>query len=326
MSSVTSVSRAIATSRGVACGSAPCSAEATIESKRRARGATQRASRARARPRPHARCGRRSPTRAARRRSRPPARPRPRCAATSAGSLTARSASTSPPAGTSSIRPARSPSRVAPHRDVRVVEAEPQVAPGQIRQRPDELVRPRLDGRIRHLRPGPLDVAEVGHEAPHVRADDGEAVGAGEAGQVAQVDGVGDEQGVELARRAARRRVPPGSQRRLEPDERVAVAVGALAATLAEHMSSSTDTCRNGSRCVDVGEVDLDRRQPGDLDRVAQRPRVVRPGARVQQQAVGVVARLVQLLDVLALVVGAGRSSSAGPARARTSRSAARAA
>ena len=55
---------------------------------------------------------------------------------------------------------------------------------------------------------------------------------------------------------------------------------------------------------VDVGEVHLDRRQAGDLDRVAQRPRVVRPRARVEQQPVGVVARLVQLLDVLALVVG----------------------
>ena len=46
---------------------------------------------------------------------------------------------------------------------------------------------------------GLLDVAEVGEEAAHVRPDDRQAVGAGEAGQVAHVDEVGDEQQVELA-------------------------------------------------------------------------------------------------------------------------------
>ena len=55
---------------------------------------------------------------------------------------------------------------------------------------------------------------------------------------------------------------------------------------------------------LDVGQVDLDGRQPGDLDRVAQRPRVVRPGAGVEQQPVGVVGGAVQLLDELALEVG----------------------
>ena len=55
---------------------------------------------------------------------------------------------------------------------------------------------------------------------------------------------------------------------------------------------------------VDVGQVHLDRRQPGDLERVADRPRVVRPGAGVEQQPVGVVGAPVQLLDELALVVG----------------------
>ena len=55
---------------------------------------------------------------------------------------------------------------------------------------------------------------------------------------------------------------------------------------------------------LDVGEMDLDGRQRGQLDRVAQRPRVVRPRAGVEQQAVRVVIDLVELLDVLALVVG----------------------
>ena len=50
--------------------------------------------------------------------------------------------------------------------------------------------------------------------------------------------------------------------------------------------------------------MDLDRRQPGDLDGVADRPRVVRPGAGVEHQPVGVVGARVQLLDELALVVG----------------------
>src|SRR3954449_12564703 len=54
---------------------------------------------------------------------------------------------------------------------------------------------------------------------------------------------------------------------------------------------------------VDIGEVHLDRGQPGDLQRVADRPRVVRPRPRVEHDPVGVVGRLVELLDELALVV-----------------------
>jgi hypothetical protein len=81
--------------------------------------------------------------------------------------LTRRSAATIPAAGTSSIRSGSSSRSLA-------VE-------------------------IRHLLRGLLDVAEVGHEAPHVPADDGEAVRAREPGDVAQVDEVVDEQQVELA-------------------------------------------------------------------------------------------------------------------------------
>ena len=42
-----------------------------------------------------------------------------------------------------------------------------------------------------------LGVAEVGEEHARVRADQGEAVGAGVAGQVAHVDEVGDQQQVD---------------------------------------------------------------------------------------------------------------------------------
>src|SRR3954471_13428379 len=54
---------------------------------------------------------------------------------------------------------------------------------------------------------------------------------------------------------------------------------------------------------VDIGEVHLDRGQPGDLQRVADRPRVVRPRAGVEHDPVGVVGCLVELLDELALMV-----------------------
>jgi len=53
-----------------------------------------------------------------------------------------------------------------------------------------------------HLLLGALDVAEVRDEHPrpvHPRADDGEPVRAGEPGDVAQVDQVGDQQRVEVA-------------------------------------------------------------------------------------------------------------------------------
>ena len=52
-----------------------------------------------------------------------------------------------------------------------------------------------------------------------------------------------------------------------------------------------------------VAEVHLDRRQRRDLERVADRPRVVGPGAGVQHEPVGDLGDLVQLLDELALEV-----------------------
>jgi hypothetical protein len=71
--------------------------------------------------------------------------------------------------------------------------------------------------------------------------------------------------------------------------------------------------------CVDVGQVDLDRRQTGQLERIADRVRVVRPRSGVQNDPVGEPFESVQVLDELPLVIGVeearldpelGRSSS----------------
>src|SRR5689334_2727472 len=54
----------------------------------------------------------------------------------------------------------------------------------------------------------------------------------------------------------------------------------------------------------DVGEVHLDGRQSGDLQRVADGPRVVRPGAGVHDDGVREAVEAVEVLDELALGVG----------------------
>src|SRR5687768_10839212 len=53
----------------------------------------------------------------------------------------------------------------------------------------------------------------------------------------------------------------------------------------------------------DVGEVHLDDRDPRYLERVADRPRVVRPRAGVDDHAVGDLLDAVQVLDELTLGV-----------------------
>ena len=159
------------------------------------------------------------------------------------------------------------------------------------------------------LRLGPLDVAEVGEErARPVRADHRDRVRPGEPGQPADVHEVGDEQRVELA--LAQRGLHPVGARGAQPVElplqdleRLAVAVDALAlhgagAQVADHGHAAPLLA-----LVDGRQVHLDRRQAGDLERVADRPRVVRPRARVQQDAVLRLAGLVQLLAELALAV-----------------------
>jgi hypothetical protein len=55
---------------------------------------------------------------------------------------------------------------------------------------------------------------------------------------------------------------------------------------------------------ADVGDVHLDRGHPRKLEGIADRPRVVGPGAGVEDRSVGELGKPVQVLDVLTLVVG----------------------
>src|SRR5262249_19702225 len=55
---------------------------------------------------------------------------------------------------------------------------------------------------------------------------------------------------------------------------------------------------------LDVGDVDLDRRQPGDIERVGDRPTVVGPGAGVDHHRVAEAGEPVRVLDKLPLAVG----------------------
>ena len=77
-----------------------------------------------------------------------------------------------------------------------------------------------------------------------------------------------------------------------------------MPATRATHSSLITETAPPLLAGVDVGEVDLDRRQAGQLERVADRVGVVGPGAGVEDDPVGDALEAVQMLDELALVVG----------------------
>jgi hypothetical protein len=90
---------------------------------------------------------------------------------------------------------------VAAHGHVVVLEAEPQrpVRPA-VGERGDEVLRSLLAVEALDLLGGLADVAEVGDEAAHVAPDHGHAVRAGEAGDVAQVGAVGDQQQVDVAR------------------------------------------------------------------------------------------------------------------------------
>ena len=68
------------------------------------------------------------------------------------------------------------------------------------------------------------------------------------------------------------------------------------------------------------GQVHLDRGQPGDLQRVADRVGVVRPGAGVQQQRVGRLAACAGTRRTRPRG-WSGRRSPSGPGRARSARS-----
>ena len=191
-------------------------------------------------------------------------------------------------------------------------------------------------------------VAEVGEEAVPRRVaapsavDQRQAVAAGEAGQVAHVHRRADEQRVDLAlaqlagqaldalrswRRArgaltsrrrssslaqqlrARRRSRPGRARRSSRS------TGRRSPTIRRH----------GSRVLTSERWISSAGSAGDLERVADRPRVVRPRARVQQDRVGLPAQLVQALDERALVVGLKEARPQAQLDAPARRSAARA-
>ena len=91
---------------------------------------------------------------------------------------------------------------------------------------------------------------------------------------------------------------------RFEQLERLAIAVGALAGDGAEHQPLEHRVAPPLLARTDVGEVDLDRGHAGDLERVADRVAVVRPGAGVEQRRVGELRETMQVLDELRLAVG----------------------
>ena len=192
------------------------------------------------------------------------------------------------------------------HGDVVVLEAHAKLAlRPALAERGDEFLRALLAVEVRHLLRGLLDVAEVGDEAANVATHDRHAVGAGEAGQVAQVDEVRDQQQVEPALlEPLGDAIGTAHSASFERHQRLAVAVGALAADLGHADALEHGHAPELLTRLHVGQMHLHRGQSGDLDGVAERPRVVRPRARVQHEPVGVVGRLVDLLDVLPLVVG----------------------
>ena len=160
-----------------------------------------------------------------------------------------------------------------------------------------------------YLLAGLVDVAEVGEEEALLGRDHAGAVRAREAGQVADVHHVRDEEAVELELLDLDEE-PVGPRRRVDHciaslsiSSAVTVAVDALAlhgahAEVADHRQAPPLLAP-----VDRREVDLDGRQAAQLERVVDRPRVVRPGARIEHEAVGALAGAVQELAVLALVV-----------------------
>ena len=248
--------------------------------------------------------------------------------ATSPASLTARSASTAPPAAhqLDAVGQQLAQPRVASHGHLDRPRTRAGTRPsGQ----PSDSAALKSCGASSTSKPSTSDpacsdVAEVGDEAAQAGTHDGHAVGAREPGQVAHVDEVGDEQRVDLER--VGQAVGAAHSASFKAAERVAVAVHALAADLRHADAVEHRHAPERLAVLDVGQVHLHRRQPGDLDGVAQRPRVVRPGARVEQQPVGVVGRLVDLLDVVALVVGLEEPGLQARARGRSRRSGARAA
>src|SRR3954447_9263145 len=86
--------------------------------------------------------------------------------------------------------------------------------------------------------------------------------------------------------------------------ERVAVAVTPAARYTSDTEVGNDRVAPPLLARFDVREVNLDRRQAHELERVPDRVRVVRPRARIQHKRIGGVGGRVQRLAELALVVG----------------------
>ena len=211
-STTTSVSRGISASRrGSACGRAPFSAAAMIARERQARRRRSASRAAPSRRRPRARCARSSPcSEMSQRYTSSASSAERRMAATSSGSLTARSCSTSRRPARATMPSARWPASFACARTVRCASSKPRrCAPQLPRQLGDGLEQ--VVAAAHHVEAGDLalralEVAEVGQESAPLGPDQHRAVRPGEAGQVAHVHEVADQQQVDLAApRPARR-------------------------------------------------------------------------------------------------------------------------
>ena len=236
-----------ATSRGWAWGSAPCGPAATIVSKLTAAGRRAGACRAPARSPARARCAPPAHLEAAARTRRRRARWRPGSASTSSGSLTARSRSTRPVTPTSSTRAGSSSrSRACWRTDVWASSKPSRSSPSgqRVGERVEQLeCGPAALERGVDLLGGLLDVAKVGDERPRRRPDQRESVAAAVAGQIADVDQVGDQHHVDPGvRRAARAR----------RSARAVISPAPRAAARARR-GSRPDPCRRPGRCTRRG-------------------------------------------------------------------------
>ena len=152
-------------------------------------------------------------------------------------------------------------------------------------------------------RAGRFEVAKVGVQRRRALGlDEQGAVRALEARQVADVDRVRDEERLgEAGGEAgeAGHHVSP----LVQEAEGLAVTVEALADDAQATEPAEHRVATPFLALVDVGQVHLDERYLEGLERIVDRPRVMRPGSRVDDQAVGGAERLMEKADVLALVV-----------------------
>ena len=118
----------------------------------------------------------------------------------SSGSFTARSLSTRSPAGTRSTSSPTAASQAGelPHAQLGVLEADPPVHSSRDLRHQLALGLRSLP-LLPHLALGTLRVAEIGEEDPLLEADQAGAIRPREAGEVADVRQVGDEELIELA-------------------------------------------------------------------------------------------------------------------------------